>query len=464
MTRILIAASFVAILVSVGCSGGSPSSPSGTGGATSAGGATITGTVIAAGIPTTNVSVAGTPIASAVDTSGSFRLGGVPTGDVQLVFSGSGSGSAPSVSLSNVMDQETIDLRVAIAGGTATVQSEVRGNGAGKIVICHREGNGSYHPIDVSVNAEPAHRGHGDATPGEPVPADPTKVFDAACALISPVDIEKFTNGQDADDAPGPTIPVGSQVTWTYVVTNQSALTFTSLTVTDDRGVAVACPRMLPAPGASITCTGSGQAVAGQYRNVATVTVTANGRRYTDSDASHYFGGAPSGVRIEKFTNGQHVSQAPGPAIPVGSTVTWTYVVTNTSLVTFSSLSVTDDRGVVVACPRAVLAPGASITCSGSGTAVAGQYRNIGTVVATANGTRYTDTDASYYVGGDDEEEDGGGGPKVQLCHRTGNGQYHLISVGASAERAHRAHGDGMVGEAVPGNSGRVFTASCGVR
>ena len=259
MTRSLIAASFVAILVSVGCSGGSPSSPSG------AGGATITGTVVAAGtgtasaagIPTTNVSVAGTPVASPVDTSGSFRLGGVPTGDVQLVFSGSGSGSAPSVSLSNVMDQETIDLRVAIAGGTATVQSEVRGNGAGKLVLCHREGNGGYHPIDVSVNAEPAHRAHGDATPGEPVPADPTRVFDAACAVIPPVD---------------------------------------------------------------------------------------------------------------------------------------------------------------------------------------------------SGGT------------GSDVEEDRGGGQKVQLCHRTGNGQYHAISVSVSAERAHRAHGDGMVGEAVPGSSGRVFTASCGVQ
>ena len=131
---------------------------------------------------------------------------------------------------------------------------------------------------------------------------------------------------------------------------------------------------------------------------------------------------------IEKFTNGQHVSQAPGPTIPVGSTVTWTYVVTNTSLVTFSSLSVTDNRGVAVACPRAVLAPGASLTCSGSGRAVAGQYRNIGTVVATGNGTRYTDTDASYYLGEDDDEEDGGGGggQKVQLCHRTGNGRSHL--------------------------------------
>ena len=139
------------------------------------------------------------------------------------------------------MDRETIDLRVAIAGGTATVQRArcAATARAEKIVLCHREGNGSYHTIDVSVNAEPAHRAHGDATPGEPVPADPTKVFDAACALISPVDIEKFTNGQDADEAPGPTIPVGGQVTWTYVVTNQSALTFTSLTVTDDRGVAV---------------------------------------------------------------------------------------------------------------------------------------------------------------------------------------------------------------------------------
>jgi len=184
-------------------------------------------------------------------------LGGVPTGDVQLVFSGPGSGSAPSVSLSNVRDQETIDLRVAIAGGTATVQSEVRGKRAGKLVLCHREGNGGYHPIDVSVNAEPAHRAHGDARPGEPVPADPTKAFDAACAVIPPGD---------------------------------------------------------------------------------------------------------------------------------------------------------------------------------------------------SGGT------------GSDVEEDRGGGQKVQLCHRTGNGQYHAISVSVSAERAHRAHGDGMVGEAVPGSSGRVFTASCGVQ
>jgi hypothetical protein len=57
----------------------------------------------------------------------------------------------------------------------------------------------------------------------------------------------------------------------------------------------VACPRDLPAPGASITCTGSGTALPGQYRNVGTVTVTANGDRdrFTDQDVSFYFGVTP---------------------------------------------------------------------------------------------------------------------------------------------------------------------------
>jgi hypothetical protein len=249
-------------------------------------------------------------------------------------------------------------------------------------------------------------------------------------------------------------------VTWTYEVTNVSGAAFSSLSVTDDRGVAVACPRELPAPGAKITCTGSGTVVAGPYRNVGTVTATANGTQYTDSDASHYFGGPLQAVTIRKLTNGQDVSQAPGPSIAVGSPVVWTYVVTNTGLLPFSSLSVTDDRGVAVVCPSVLPPPGGSITCSGSGTAVAGQYRNVGTAVATANGTVYTDRDESFYMGVAPTEETA----KVQLCHRTGNGSFHMIEVSVSAEPAHRAHGDGMVGEAVPGSPGRVFTASCGVR
>ena len=192
MTRILIALCCAATIAAVACGGGSPTSPS-TVGATIAG--TVTAATASTAVGTTpsalTVSVPGTTLSTGVDGTGSFRLGGVPTGDVQLAFSGAGPTS--TVLVTNVANQEVIELQVAIAGGTATVVNEVRGNSGGKVVLCHRTDNG-YHTIDVSTNAEPAHRGHGDAKPGEPVPADPTRVFDAGCALVPPVSIKKFTN------------------------------------------------------------------------------------------------------------------------------------------------------------------------------------------------------------------------------------------------------------------------------
>jgi len=48
-------------------------------------------------------------------------------------------------------------------------------------------------------------------------------------------------------------------------------------------------------------------------------------------------------------------------------------------------------------------------------------------------------------------------GLRKTLCHVTGNGRYQLLSVSASAEPAHRAHGDGAVGERVPMREDLVF-------
>ena len=165
-------------------------------------------------------------------------------------------------------------------------------------------------------------------------------------------------------------------------------------------------------------------------------------------------------VHIKKFTNGQDADEAPGPTIAIGSTVTWTYVVRNESPVAFTRMSVTDDRGVPVSCPRELPAPGTSVTCTGSGVAVAGPYRNVGTVTVTVNNREHSASDPSHYFGGPAREESS----KVQLCHRTGNGSYHMIEVSVNAEPAHRGHGDGKPGEAVPDSPGRMFTASCGVR
>ena len=214
--------------------------------------------------------------------------------------------------------------------------------------------------------------------------------------IASPgVDIEKATNGQDADTPTGPQVEVGSAVTWTYVVTNTGNVTLTGVAVTDDQGVAVSCPSDTLAAGASMTCTASGTAVAGQYANTGRVDTEEN---VSDTDLSHYFGYPLNepGVVVEKATNGQDADLPTGPQVVVGSAITWTYVVTNVGNADLSGVTVTDDQGVAVSCPSDTLAVGASMTCTASGTAVAGQYANEARVETNQE---VSDTDLSHYFG-----------------------------------------------------------------
>jgi hypothetical protein len=58
---------------------------------------------------------------------------------------------------------------------------------ATKVDVCHREGNGSYHLINISENALPAHLNHGDGRPGGPVPGMEGKKFDEKCNIVEVV-------------------------------------------------------------------------------------------------------------------------------------------------------------------------------------------------------------------------------------------------------------------------------------
>ena len=361
-SRTLLFGSCLALLAAVACGGGNPAGPS----PSSSAGATIAGTVnggsasaaseralatsshAASGL---TVTIVGTGLTATIDGSGYFQIANVPSGNVQLLFQGAGVNA--TVQVNGVGGSELIEIVVTVNGGNATIVDEVRTES--KVSMCHRTGAGAYNLISISPSAEPAHRAHGDAKVGEQVPGQPSLTFDAQCrAAGASVQIEKSTNGQDADSAPGPTIPVGSAVTWTYVVTNSGTEPLTNVAVSDDRGVAVNC--------------------AGQT----------------------------------------------------------------------------------------TLAVGQSMTCTGSGIATAGQYRNVGTVTASGATAQVTDSDPSHYYG--DTEDDDEDEQKVQLCHKTGNGKYNLIEVSISAEPAHRQHGDAKIGEAVPGQAGTIFGPNCSVQ
>jgi LPXTG-motif cell wall-anchored protein len=119
----------------------------------------------------------------------------------------------------------------------------------------------------------------------------------ALCALLEPVDpptpliaIEKSTNEEDADSAPGPSITVGETVTWTYVVTNTGDVDLTGVIVTDDVLGDVCTIGDLDI-GDSETCEVTGIATAGQYANVGTaVDNNGDGSTVSATDPSHYFG------------------------------------------------------------------------------------------------------------------------------------------------------------------------------
>ncbi|HSL83318.1 MAG TPA: hypothetical protein VLF66_11125, partial [Thermoanaerobaculia bacterium] len=221
------------------------------------------------------------------------------------------------------------------------------------------------------------------------------------------IHIEKYTNGEDADVAPGPALTVGDSVQWVYAVTNPGDVTLTGVTVTDDQGVAVTCPGGQPfilEPGDAKTCFANGTATAGQYANLGTATGTpeGGGDSVTDTDPSHYLGeevAEEPAINLEKRTNGQDADTPTGPVLDVGDPVTWTYIVTNTGNVPLGGITVTDDQGVTVSCPKAGLQPGESMTCTGSGTAEAGQYANIGTAEGHHGPTTVSDTDPSHYLG-----------------------------------------------------------------
>jgi len=239
------------------------------------------------------------------------------------------------------------------------------------------------------------------------------------------VDIEKSTNGDDADLPTGPYVPVGDAVNWEYVVTNPGLIPLSSVVVTDDQaGVTPVYDSGdtngddLLDPTETWIYKAAGVAVAGQYANIGTVTAVVGdgavlfgivdagvGDTITATDPSHYFG-VGSSITIEKSTNGEDADTPTGPEILLGETVTWKYIVTNPGNTPLAKVVVTDDQGVTPVFVSGdtngddLLDPTETWMYEATGAAELGQYANIGTVTGIdVTGATVTATDPSHYLG-----------------------------------------------------------------
>ena len=72
------------------------------------------------------VAIANTTIKSGVDAAGRFRLDGVPSGDLQLQFTGPVTATIP---VSQVQPTETITLVLSLSTTTVTLESQLRSTG-----------------------------------------------------------------------------------------------------------------------------------------------------------------------------------------------------------------------------------------------------------------------------------------------------------------------------------------------
>ncbi|CAA6806722.1 MAG: Unknown protein [uncultured Sulfurovum sp.] len=218
------------------------------------------------------------------------------------------------------------------------------------------------------------------------------------------IEIEKSTNGSDADSGTGPSIGFGETVTWRYIVKNIGNVALTNISVSDDK-IGKICSIDTLAIAKTQTCTKTGKAIEGQYVNIGTVIGEYAGEVVKDSDKSHYLGGEKpkASIEIEKATNGQDADSGTGPMIAFGSKVTWTYVIKNKGNVPLTDIKVIDDK-IGTICTAEKLAVKASKTCTKVGIAIEGQYVNIGTVTAKNGDEIVKDSDKSHYLGGKEPE------------------------------------------------------------
>ena len=312
-----------------------------------------------AGVTVTLLDGAGDPLATDVsDAAGTYGFGDLQPGTYRLAFS-----SLPS-------------------GSMLTHQGTVPGDGT------------DSDPDPVTGRTEPI-----ELAAGEDDRAVDAGVWTPAPALV----LETRVAGNDADDPPGPPLPVGSTATFDYLVTNTGNEDLDGLTVTDDQGVVVDCPQVTVARTETVACTGTDAAAEGARCTSA---------RPGDGGGFGRAGHRPRTPRTTpawtRCSTSRSRSTARTPTrpptrscSPPATRSTFSFTVTNIGTEAVAGIALVD--GVdPIACPSTKLAVGASMDCTPlAGTAAPGLHTNIATVTGTVatSGDAVGATDSATYFG-----------------------------------------------------------------
>lgn len=151
------------------------------------------------------------------------------------------------------------------------------------------------------------------------------------------IDLEKLTNGQDADEATGPELIVGEEATFTFIATNTGNVDLVDVVI-DDNVLGPICTIERIEVGADATCETTATVTEGQQQNIGSVAATGelpNGERLTDpvidEDPSNHIGIVPGppcvvNIRGPRMFHGSTVEDQTGLVAAPGSSI---FVVTD---------------------------------------------------------------------------------------------------------------------------------------
>ncbi|QWP78940.1 DUF11 domain-containing protein [Lysobacter sp. K5869] len=223
--------------------------------------------------------------------------------------------------------------------------------------------------------------------------SDPNTANNTATATPTPVASPSWTLDKATTSAP---TRAGDTVTYTFSVTNTGNVTINNVSVADPKLPSLSCTIASVAPGATASCTPSGNVYtvtqanvdAGSVVNTATASGTpTSGTLPNASDTNTVTIAASRSMTIDKTSTATTYAS-------VGQVLPYSYAVTNTGNVTITApISVTDDKTTVTcpALPAGGLAPGQTLTCTANYTVTQADL-NAGKVTNIASATDGTTT------------------------------------------------------------------------
>jgi uncharacterized repeat protein (TIGR01451 family) len=336
--------------------------------------ATATGTTPGGGTTTSPPDTTNTPIA-ATPALTIDKTAGTPSGNT------AGSTIAYSFLVTNTGNVTITGLVINDANLDAAAVCAVTTLAPGASTTC----TGTHTITQAEVNAGVVNNSATatGTTPGGGTTTSPPDTTSTPIAATPALTIDKTAGAPSGNTA-------GSTIAYSFLVTNTGNVTLTGIVINDAQlDAAAVCAVTTLAPGASTTCTGihtitQAEVNAGVVNNSATATGTTPGGGTTTSppDTTSTPIAANPALTIDK-TAGVPSGNT------VGSTIAYSFLVTNTGNVTITGLVINDAQlDAAAVCAVTTLAPGASTTCTGTHTITQAEV-NAGTVnnSATATGT-----------------------------------------------------------------------------